>query len=254
MELVEPVREVRVVVEEAGAARLAVPEAALELVAGESGPSRNAATAAVDVVRAVEPPPRLGERRDREPVPGGDHLVVAGRLRPRLAELEEPRPQLGVELAADHAAPVLERRAAGRPGTPSSSVHVYVSPSTPSVSASCDEAKPPPSHGELAQDVVERLLDDLAGSAAPRARASRAGTPRRAGRCRRASSRSAARASARRPSSGGSRRRRGRTCRRAAMPSSVSLGQLALAAAQEKLERRRGRELRRAAQAAPCGS
>ena len=42
-----------------------------------------------------------------------------------------------------------------------------------------------------------------------------ADTTARAARCRRASSRSAARATARRPSSGGSRRRRGRTSRRA---------------------------------------
>ena len=68
---------------------------------------------------------------------------------------------------------------------------------------------------ELAQQVVERPLGDLRGSAARRSGVRRAGRRRRAARCRRASSRSAARASARRPSSGGSRRRRGRTSRRA---------------------------------------
>src|SRR5262249_51429798 len=54
-----------------------------------------------------------------------------------------------------------------------------------------------------------------AGTPDRRARASGAGRARRAGRCRTASSRSGARASARRPSSGGSPRRPGRTSRRA---------------------------------------
>ena len=45
-------------------------------------------------------------------------------------------------------------------GAPSSAVHVYVSPSTPSVSASCEEAKPPLGSAQLAHHVVERLLRD----------------------------------------------------------------------------------------------
>ena len=52
---------------------------------------------------------RLGERGERQPVPGGDRLVVAagcGRCR---ALREQARAQLRVELAADDRAAVLER-------------------------------------------------------------------------------------------------------------------------------------------------
>ena len=49
----------------------------------------------------------------------------------------------------------------------SSGVHVYVSPSTPSVSASCADASPPSGERELAQHVFDRLLDDLAVALAP---------------------------------------------------------------------------------------
>src|SRR5207237_6031170 len=63
----------------------------------------------VEQILPVQPPPRLGQRREREPVPRGDHLVVAQRLRPLLAQLEDPRPRLRVELAANDGATVLER-------------------------------------------------------------------------------------------------------------------------------------------------
>ena len=44
-------------------------------------------------VVAPEEPPRVGERRDRQPVPGGERLVVAGGLRPGGPSLEELRPR-----------------------------------------------------------------------------------------------------------------------------------------------------------------
>ena len=92
---------------------------------------------------------------------------------------------------------------------------------------------------QLAQHVLERLARRPRGSAPRRSRASRAGTPGRAARCRRASSRSAARASGRRPSSGGSRRRPGRTCRRPPSRRASSRPSSRLVAAPEQeLERR----------------
>ena len=48
------------------------------------------------------------------------------------------------------------------PGTPSASVHVNVSPSTPFVSASWADARPPPGRRSSRSDVVERFLDDRA--------------------------------------------------------------------------------------------
>ena len=72
----------------------------------------------------------------------GDHLVVAERLRPAIANREEPRARLVIELAAQDRASMLERLQSSA-GAPSSSVHVCVRPSTPSVSASCADAKPP---------------------------------------------------------------------------------------------------------------
>ena len=66
----------------------------------------------------------------------------------------------------------------------------------------------------LAQRPVERLARHVQPALARPSAGSRAGRRGRAARCRRASSRSAARASARRPCSGRSRRRPGRRCRR----------------------------------------
>src|SRR5207249_2945051 len=62
-----------------------------------------------DELRAVETPAGLGQRGEREAVPGRDRLVVAKRLRPALALLEETAPELGRDIAADDPAPVLER-------------------------------------------------------------------------------------------------------------------------------------------------
>ena len=72
----------------------------------------------VEPVGALEPPRRLGERGEREAVPGGERLVVEARLRPQRALGEQPRAQLRVELAADDRAAVLERQRAARRARP----------------------------------------------------------------------------------------------------------------------------------------
>src|SRR5207248_3338278 len=63
----------------------------------------------LDEVRASEATARLRKRREREPVPGGDRLVVEARLRPSRTDRQQPRPRLLVQLAPKHEAPVLER-------------------------------------------------------------------------------------------------------------------------------------------------
>ena len=129
-------------------------------------------------------------------------------------------------------------------------VQVNVSPSTPSVSASCAEAKPPSGSAQLAEQVVERLLDDLAVALVAGDEPGVQVRRRRAARCRRASSRSAGRASARRPSSGGSRRRAGRRSRRRPSRRASSSPSRALASPPRRSRNssvERVRELRRAA-------
>src|SRR5205823_11693950 len=77
----------------------------------------------VDPVGPAEEAPALRQRSEREPVPGGDRLVVAQLLRPPLADREQPEPRLLVELAAQHEPAVLKgleelvgRALTGRPG------------------------------------------------------------------------------------------------------------------------------------------
>ena len=147
MQLVEPVRDVRVVLEVAGPLRDAVsPGSVQPLAVGERAEQELGELArGVEPVVALEPPPRFRERGEHEPVPGGDRLVVAQRLRPLLPHREQPRALVVGELAAQDVAPVLEREQELRRGRSPPGVQVKVSPSTPSVSASCAEAKPPPS-------------------------------------------------------------------------------------------------------------
>ena len=144
MELEQPVRDVGVVVEIAGAARPPVPPRARA-----AGPVREwtehelrGVFGGLDPVGPSQEPSRLGERRDREPVPGGDRLVVEAGLRPVRPLGEQPGAQLRLELPTDDRAAVLERlEQLGR--------HALLhrprvrQPSTPSVSASCALAKPP---------------------------------------------------------------------------------------------------------------
>ena len=111
MQLEQTVGDVRVVVEEAGSARAAVADRAEEppVLRGQrpeqefSEPARG-----VEPVGSLEPVARLGERREREPVPRRERLVVTKRLRPREPRREHASPELRVQLAADDEAPVLE--------------------------------------------------------------------------------------------------------------------------------------------------
>ena len=116
-------------------------------------------------VVALEPVAGLGERGEHEPVPRGERLVVAERLRPRRAHGERARLELRVELAADDEASVLERleqrlRDPDRSGLlprprvrePLDAVGVRV----------LGRGEPPARDGQLAEDVLDRLLDDAA--------------------------------------------------------------------------------------------
>src|SRR5262249_34096888 len=112
VELVEPVRDVRVVLQvprhggAAGAEAAPQPAVAVRERAEQelAEPARR-----LEPVRPLEPPGRLREPREREPVPGRDRLVVEPRLRALLAHREEPLPILGREVAAEDEAAVLER-------------------------------------------------------------------------------------------------------------------------------------------------
>ena len=112
VELEEPVRHVRVVVEIAGSAGAAIAVAAPKpaVVVGERAeqelPQRSSG---VDPVGPLEAAPGFGECGERKPVPRRDRLVVTERLRALLSDLEEAGAQVLVELAADDRASVLER-------------------------------------------------------------------------------------------------------------------------------------------------
>src|SRR5205814_1924296 len=126
MELVEPVGDVGVVLEVAGVARPARPPAAVEAaVRARERPEQELRdlAARIDQLRTVETAARLRERRQRQPVPGRDRLVVAERLGPLLAHVEEPALELLVQPAPQDRAAVLERleqlagdALVGRPG------------------------------------------------------------------------------------------------------------------------------------------
>ena len=111
VQLEEPVRDVGVVLEVAGALGLAGPEGAVQTAVVRERAEQELAERAggLQIVGAVEPARRLGQRCEREPVPGRDRLVVAQRLRALLADLEQPRALLVAQIAADDRAPVLER-------------------------------------------------------------------------------------------------------------------------------------------------
>ena len=255
-------RDVRVVVEEARAAHPPVADAPEDAaVVGAQRPEQELA----ERPRASSQSSRSSRRAASEsaararPFQDGDRLVVAKRLRPLRADGEEPRLRLRVELAADDRAAVLERLEqrrveaeplpfGRRPGVrePLDAVGVGV--------LRRREAAAGDAH--LAQEVVDRLLDDVAVPLLAGHDPARGGTPRRAARCRRASSRSAGRASARRPSTGGSPRRRRR---RARLPPSRRASAAPCRAPPAPPRRSRssiaddGRELRRRAEAAERG-
>ena len=163
VELVQAVREVRVVVEEPGAGRTPRSAGADDLAVDEQ-------LGELDRLRehvvAVEHPPGFRQRGEREPVPRRDHLVVARRLRALLADCEQAGAQLVVELAAEDEAAVLERlqqllgRAlARRPGErqPLDAVGVRV----------LRRREPLALDPELAEQVVDRALGDVAVRSSP---------------------------------------------------------------------------------------
>ena len=170
--------------------------------------------------RLPEEPARVGERPDREPVPGGERLVVALRLRPGRAPLEQRRPRAARAPSSSAGSRAVGRRvesgqtrerivrpsqlpssvtpyaarngsaSAPRTSRISAAVQMNVSPSTPSVSASWLAANAPsaaPARGACSRGPRARPH----GSARPPSRPRRGGRPARAGRCRRASARSA---------------------------------------------------------------
>ena len=100
VELEEPVRHVRVVVEIAGSARAAIAVAAPKpaLVVGERAeqelPQRSSG---VDPVGPLEAAPGFGEGGERKPVPRRDRLVVTERFRALLSDLEEACAQILLE-------------------------------------------------------------------------------------------------------------------------------------------------------------
>ena len=164
VKLVEPVRDVGVVLEEARVLGDAVPVGAVQASVGRR---QRTEQELAESPRCGEPlvvseaRTGFGQRRQREAVPRRDRLVVAKRLRPLLPPLEQLRLQLGRQLAAQDEAAVLERlEELLRDAVVS--VHVKVSPSTPSVSASCAEAKPPSGSASSRSRYVDRLVDDLA--------------------------------------------------------------------------------------------
>ena len=172
VELDEAVCDVRVVVQEAEAAHAAVASRAEEpaVLRRERAEQELAEIARrVEPVVALEPVAGLGERREREAVPGGERLVVAERLRAACPGARAT----GARSSRSSSPRTMNRPCSngssssrGRPtASASSGVHVCVSPSTPSVSASCAEASPPSGERELPEHVVDRLLDDLAGNA-----------------------------------------------------------------------------------------
>ena len=84
VELEQPVRDVRVVVEIAGSAGAAIAIAALEpaAVAGERTEEELAQRSSrVDPVGSLEAAPGFRQSGESEPVPRGDRLVVTQRLR-----------------------------------------------------------------------------------------------------------------------------------------------------------------------------
>src|SRR5215211_2444691 len=164
VEFEETVRDVGVVGQEAlrAGATLAPRPVEPSFVVDERGEQElGQANGGVTPVVAVKSSCGLGERREEKAVPRRDDLVVAGRPGAALSFLEEPRPQLGLEPAANDRAPVLERRQElfrdpflGRPreGQALDAVGIGV----------LRRCEPALGKRELAQDVLERLLDDLA--------------------------------------------------------------------------------------------
>src|SRR5439155_3264498 len=112
MQLVEPVRDVRVIVENPRLTRPACAPGAVEPARpGRQRPQQELRTRTCrrDEIVALEPPPGLGECGHRQAVAGRDGLVVAQRLRPALPPREPPGARLPVEVAAQNEPAAPER-------------------------------------------------------------------------------------------------------------------------------------------------
>ena len=167
VELDQPVRDVRVVVEEAEAARTSVAcraEKAAVLGRQRAEQELTETACSVEPIHALEPVSRFRERGEREAVPRRERLVVAEWLLPGVSAREHSVTQLGVELTADDEPPVLERleelpSEADRLGflrrprvcQPLDTVRVRV----------LRGREPAVRERQLAQHVVDGLLDDL---------------------------------------------------------------------------------------------
>ena len=144
VELEQAVRRVCVVVEEALAAHPALAPRTREpaVVPRERAEQELPRARQPQPVGPLEPPARLGQRRQGEAVPRGEHLVVEAGLRPLRTHWSSRARRSGSSSPR-----MIERPSSNgsssSPGTPSSSVHVNVSPSTPLVSASWADARPP---------------------------------------------------------------------------------------------------------------
>src|SRR5258705_8404101 len=112
VQLVETVRHVCVVLEHACVLRLAGAPAAEEPpIRGRELTEEELCESAssFEIVTSFEATARLRQRGQRKSVPRSDRLVVAEWLRPQLALREEPCTGLGIELAANDEATMLER-------------------------------------------------------------------------------------------------------------------------------------------------
>ena len=164
VQLEQAVRDVRVVLEVAGPLRLAGAEGPVQSAfAGRERPEQELAELAgrSEVVGALEPAARLGKRREGEPVPGRDRLVVPGGLHPLLAHVEEPAALLVRQHSTNDEPSVLERvqqllghAFLGRPreGQPLDAVCVRV----------LGRGEAAFGKTQLTEHVVEGLLDDTA--------------------------------------------------------------------------------------------
>src|SRR5436190_10295942 len=112
VQLVEAVRDVGVILEHSAVTRAVLAPAAKQAAVGRRQRAEHelgARTRRSHQLAATQAAPCLRERRNREPVPRSDSLVVAQRLGPLLALDEQPSARLLAQVAAEDEAPVLER-------------------------------------------------------------------------------------------------------------------------------------------------
>src|SRR5438067_771257 len=112
MQLVQPVSDVRVVLEHAVVLGFPSAPRPEQTSLGRREPTEDELRELLrppQQIWSIEPATRFGERGQCEPVPRGDRLVVAQWFRPLLPLGEQARTRAGVELAPEDRAAVLER-------------------------------------------------------------------------------------------------------------------------------------------------